>query len=105
MNDQTLEKLISEILECEDEDARLCISQMALSEMNCTEVYDTLFRYLTILALHFWNSHFVCLPSNLWVVSIRILQGVAGHGRCRSVASTPSLIHAGNVFSLSHVQL
>lgn len=46
MNDQTLEKLISEILECEDEDARLCISQMALSEMNCTEVYDTLFRWM-----------------------------------------------------------
>jgi len=46
LNDQTLERLISEILECEDDDARLCISQMALSEMNCTEVYDTLFRWM-----------------------------------------------------------
>ena len=105
MNDQTLEKLISEILECEDEDARLCISQMALSEMNCTEVYDTLFRYLTILKLHFWNSHFICFPPNLWVASIRILQGVAGHVRCRSVASTPSLFLVEKVFSLLHAQL
>ena len=24
-------------------------------------------------------------PPNFWVVSIRILNGVAGHGRCRSV--------------------
>ena len=27
----------------------------------------------------------IFLPPNIWVVSIRILNGVAGHGRCRPV--------------------
>ena len=29
-------------------------------------------------------------PPNFWVVSIRILNGVAGHGRCRSVGRWPN---------------
>ena len=41
-----------------------------------------------------YNNTFF-FPPNFWVVSIRILIGVAGHGRCRrSVGGiTPSLIH------------
>ena len=32
----------------------------------------------------------IFLPPNIWVVSIRILNGVAGHGRCRSVVLWPN---------------
>ena len=45
---------------------------------------------------YYFNGTFAFFfPPNFWVVSIRILIGVAGHGRCRrSVGGiTPSLIH------------
>ena len=48
----------------------------------------------------------IFLPRNHWVVSVRILKGVAGRGRFRSfrrsVASTPSLIQVENVILLLH---
>ena len=45
----------------------------------------------------------IFLPPNIWVVSIRILNGVAGHGRCRPVGRSVSRSFCGLTPSLIHV--
>ena len=47
-----------------------------------------LFSLFCITFMH--NYAYIFLPPNIWVVSIRILNGVAGHGRCRSVVLWPN---------------
>ena len=54
----------------------------------CTGVSYVTHRFM----FHFSRINIILFffPPNIWVVSIRILIGVAGHGRCRSVVLWPN---------------